>query len=182
MTVKAGFEYRNAEWSESRFYANVATGVRRVEDLYELHEHFHAVGGRLHSFRFQDLNDWKSCGPTVAITFEDQVLGTAIAGQTEFQLIKTYTKGLLSRVKTIKKPVSGSVRVGVDETEQESGWSVDTTKGIITFSSGLTAGQVVTAGFEYDVPVRFDTDRLPRQFRSYLSGEANVPIIEVRIP
>lgn len=64
---------------------------------------------------------------------------------------------------------------------QASGWSVDTTTDLATFTNAPASGSAITAGFEFDVPVRFDTDQLDvthdiERLRSITS----VPLIEVR--
>src|SRR4029453_17117387 len=83
-----------------------------------------------------------------------QLLGTGDGTQTEFQLLKHYPSGSVIEVRTISKPVAGTVKVYLDGVEQLSGWSVDTTTGLVTFSTAPAAGVEVTADFEFDVPVR----------------------------
>lgn len=62
-----------------------------------------------------------------------------------------------------------------------SGWSVDTTTGLITFTSPPAAGAVLTAGFEFDTPVRFDTDMIDVALKfERLGSIQSIPLIEVR--
>jgi uncharacterized protein (TIGR02217 family) len=89
-------------------------------------------------------------------------------------------------VRRIDKPVDGTVRVAVDGDEQALGvdYSVDVETGIVTFLPGhIPADEVVvTAGYEFDVPVRFDTDRIDVNLSSFEAGEVlNVPIVEIRV-
>ena len=103
-----------------------------------------------------------------------------------FQLAKTYGSAFDPYLRTIAKPVAGTVRVAVDSTEQTEGtdFSVDATSGIVTFMPGAVPGNgaAVTAGFEFDVPVRFDTDRLNVNLSSFEAGEVpNVPVVEIRV-
>jgi uncharacterized protein (TIGR02217 family) len=83
-----------------------------------------------------------------------QLLGTGDDTQTQFQLVKHYPSGSVVEVRTITKPVAGTVRVYLDDVEQASVWSVDTTTGLVTFSAAPALGVEVTADFEFDVPVR----------------------------
>ncbi|MEM6307067.1 MAG: DUF2460 domain-containing protein, partial [Pseudomonadota bacterium] len=40
----------------------------------------------------------------------------------------------------------------------------------------------ITAGFEFDVPVRFDTDQIVTSVSHFQAGEVpNVPVVEVRL-
>jgi uncharacterized protein (TIGR02217 family) len=84
-------------------------------------------------------------------------------------------------VRTIAKPVAGTAKVYLDGTLQASGWSVDTTTGLVTFSLPPALGVEVTADFEFDVPVRFDTDHMAVTIDSYrLHSWHQIPIVELR--
>lgn len=177
---RSGIEKRTRIWTYPRHEYDVAYGVKSQDDLEELLEYFHVAAGMAYGFRYKDWLDYKSCRTNQSVTPIDQTIGTADGSETEFQLIKVYTKGSISRNRLIRKPVAGTVRVAVDGVEQMSGWSVDTTTGIITFTSppGSSAGEDVTAGYEFDVPVRFDTDRLSIELSDYLAAATSVPIFE----
>ena len=181
----SGFEQRNGSWEEARRRFDASSGIQTEADLYALQTFFHAVMGRLYGFRFPDWSDYKSCAPSSTLTDADQVIvADATAGQTTAQLIKTYTAGSLSAVRTIQKPRTGTVVLSKNGVAWPSAgaWSVDTATGILTFSApGLTLHDVIAAGYEFDVPCRFDVDRLPRKFTSYQIGEVEVPIVEVRL-
>ena len=60
------------------------------------------------------------------------------------------------------------MRVAVNGVEKSSGsdFDVDASGGVVTFRAGRAppVGSVVTAGFFFDVPVRFDTDYLEVDF------------------
>jgi uncharacterized protein (TIGR02217 family) len=181
----SGFEQRNGSWEEARRSFEASSGIHTEADLYSLLSFFHAVGGRLHGFRFPDWSDYKSCAPSSTLTDADQVIvADATAGQTTAQLTKTYTAGSLSAVRDIKKPRTGTVVLSKNGVAWPAAgaWSIDTATGIVTFNApGLTLHDVVRAGFEFDVPCRFDVDKLPRKFTSYQIGEVSVPIVEVRL-
>lgn len=180
----SGKESRNINWAESRAEYDVAYGIKTQAQLYSLIELFHVMAGRGHGFRYKDWDDWNSStdqthGATVSDT--DQTIGTGDDVEVDFQLIKTYTKGALSRSRDIRKPVVGTVVVSLDGVPQVSGWSVDTTTGIITFVAPPGMGVVVKAGYEFDVPVRFDIDKLLVLFESYELQSTSVPLIEIRV-
>ena len=189
VTVRSGHEFRNINWSSTKCRYDVAYGIKSVALLYALVEFFHAVAGMAYGFRYKDFMDCKSSGPhttTVSATDQDCDPATGDDVENEFQLIKTYTQGALSRTRTITKPVSGTVLVAINGVEKAQGdgtypWSVDTTTGIITFSSTVPPnGETVKAGYEFDVPCRFDTDSLMTNYENYEQGSASVPLIEVR--
>lgn len=180
VTSASGFEDRNANWSAGRHSYDAATGVKTYAQLERLIAFFHVVQGSAHGFRWPDDLDDRSCARSAYPAFGDQVIGTADGVETDFQLVKTYTFGASTRVRTISKPVSGTVVVGVNGIEQSSGWSVNTTTGLITFSVAPTTGSV-TAGYRFDVPCRLNTDMLVNSIDAYRSGSASVPVIEIRV-
>lgn len=180
VVVRSGHESRNVNWTYPRHQYDVAYGVRTIDDLEELIEFFHAVGGKAYGFRFKDWSDYKSCNTGVGTNETDQLIGTGDAAETAFQLVKVYTKGSFSRTRIISKPVTGTVSIALNDVNQGSGWTVDTTTGIVTFSSPPGESVTVKAGYQFDVPVRFDTDTLQVNIESYNTGTAQVPIIEIR--
>jgi uncharacterized protein (TIGR02217 family) len=178
VTLGSGFEERNAVWANSRRRYDAGTGIRTLDDIHAVIAFFEARLGRLHAFRFKDPLDFKSCAPQATPTPTDQPL-TAIDATT-FQLAKTYLSGPSSWTRTIAKPVAGTVRIAVAGVEQLTGFTVDTTTGRVTFTSAPSGA--VTAGFEFDVPVRFDTDALSINLADFTAGELpNVPLVEVRL-
>lgn len=181
-TSGSGYEHRNSQWQNSRREYNAGYGIRDLDDIHEILEFFEGVRGQLHSFRWRDKTDFQSCGPNEVPAYYDQVIGTGDGSTSTFQLVKTYGGDLDSWSRTINKPVDGSVSIGVNGAQVETGWSVDTTTGIVTFDSPVTNSHVVTAGFQFDVPVRFNTDFLEIDYSSFEAGSIqDVPIIEVRL-
>jgi uncharacterized protein (TIGR02217 family) len=177
----SGDEERNASWANSRRRYDVSYGVRRADDLAAVVAFFEARNGRLHAFRFKDWSDYKSCLPSAAPAPTDQIIGTGNGSVTTFALTKTYASGAQSWARAIIKPVAGTVTVSLNGIAQGSGWSVNTTIGIITFAVAPTIGAVIRAGFEFDVPVRFDTDELPVTLDIERTGSIpSIPLIEVR--
>ncbi len=179
--LASGDEERNASWANSRRRYDAAYGIRRADDLAAVVAFFEARNGRLYGFRWKDWADYKSCLPSGTLSAMDQVIGTGDGTTTAFQLVKAYASGAQAWNRTITKPVAGTVRVAIDGVEQTSGWSVDTTTGIVSFTTAPAAGATITAGFEFDVPVRFDTDTLDVTLDiERLGSITSIPLIEVR--
>lgn len=158
--LASGREERNAVWANSRRRYDVSYGIRRADDLAAVVAFFEARNGRLHGFRFKDWSDYRSCAPSGTPSRLDQPIGTGTGSATAFQLSKLYSSGSRTWVRPITKPVAGSVLIALGGGAQASGWSVNTTTGIVTFATPPASGVAVTAGFEFDVPVRFDSDTL----------------------
>ncbi len=179
--LASGDEERNASWANSRRRYDVAYGIRRADDLAAAVAFFEARNARLHGFRYKDWADYKSALPSQAITATDQQIGTGTGSLQTFQLAKRYTSGAQTWVRTIAKPVAGTVRVALGMVEQMSGWTLDTTTGVITFTTAPANGVIVRAGFEFDVPVRFDSDTLDVTLDFERLGSITaIPLLEIR--
>ncbi len=179
--MASGDEERNASWTNSRRRYDAAYGIRRADDLSAVVAFFEARNGRLYGFRWKDWGDYKSCLPSGAPAATDQTIGTGDGTTTIFQLVKAYLSGAQSWIRTITKPVAGTVTVALDGIMQAAGWTVDATTGQITFPTAPTSGVAITAGFKFDVPVRFDTDRLDVTHDiERLGSITSIPLIEVR--
>lgn len=179
---QSGYESRNRLWSQSRKVFDVGYGVRRLEQLYEVIEYFEVVGGRADGFRFKDWSDYKSVSPLGTPTNLDLIFGTGDGIETDFQLIKTYSKGALSYSRTIRKPVSGTILIAVDGTPvfEPAQWTLDYATGIVTFVSPPANTAVLTWGGEFDVPVRFDSDDLDVTIDGFEAGNLTIPVVEIR--
>lgn len=177
--LASGAESRNARWAGSRRRWDVGGAVLGSDEAHALVAFFEARGGRMHGFRFRDPVDWKSCVPGGGISATDQPLGVADGQETRFQLTKRYESGGTSAYRTIRKPVAGSVVVAVDGVATEA-FDVDVATGVVTFDAAPVEGAMLTAGFAFDVPVRFDTDRLEM---ALLGREAvrvlRAPVVEI---
>jgi len=159
VTTRSGKTTRNQNWSYPLHVYNVLPGIKTATALEDVREYFYAMAGRANGFRFKDFADWKSCALGDTIATDDQTLGTGDSVETDYQLVKTYTKGALSMTRPIKKPVSGTLVIEVAGSPVTGGWNLATGTGIITFSTGIPAtGEVVKAGYAFDVPVEFGSD------------------------
>jgi uncharacterized protein (TIGR02217 family) len=168
-------------WANSRRRYDVAYGIRRADDLAAVVAFFEARNGRLYGFRFKDWADHKSGLPSQVPDPADQQIGTGDGATSVFQLVKGYASGDQTWIRSITKPVADSVRVALDGVEQSSGWSVDTTTGLVTFDTAPVTGVAITAGFEFDVPVRFDSDALDVTLDlEQLGSITSIPLLEVR--
>jgi uncharacterized protein (TIGR02217 family) len=179
--LASGDEERNASWANSRRRYDVAYGIRRADDLAAVVAFFEARNGRLYGFRYKDWADYKSNLPSQPVTPTDQLIGTGTGAVTSFALLKHYTSGAQAWTRVIAKPVAGSVRIALGGVEQMSGWSVDISTGVVSLDAAPGAGVVITAGFEFDVPVRFDTDTLDVTLDiERLGSITSIPLLEIR--
>lgn len=183
VTLKNGFEERNSPWAHSRRRYDAGLGVRSLDDLAEVIAFFEARHGQLHGFRWKDWTDFKSCAPSAVPAGTDQQIGTGDGATKLFELTKAYRSGTESYVRPVKKPVAGSVKVAVSGVLLgPSAFTVDTAAGRVFLASAPAAGAPVTAGYEFDVPVRFDSDRITTSLASFAAGEIpSVPVVEVRV-
>lgn len=184
VTLANGYEERNTPWAHSRRRYDAGLGMRSLDDVETLIAFFEARHGQMHGFRWKDWSDFKSGRASVETTFDDQVIATADGTQTAFQLVKTYRSGAFSYVRPISKPVAGTVHIGIeqDEMRESVDYEVDLSTGLIQFEKPPAKSMRVTAGYEFDVPVRFDTDRIQTSVASFQAGDVpNVPVVEVRV-
>lgn len=184
VTLANGFEERNSPWAHARRRYDAGFGLRSLDDLEQLLAFFEARRGQLHAFRWKDWTDYKSCGLGANTSPLDQRIGVGDGVQTQFQLTKRYASGAEVYLRPIRKPVLNTVYValGHDPKVEFQEFTVDAETGIVTFLIAPDIGAEVSAGFEFDVPARFDTDRLQTSVAAYQAGELpNVPIIEVRV-
>jgi uncharacterized protein (TIGR02217 family) len=184
VTANSGAERRNQAWSYPRHRGDVAYGIKTLARLENLLSFFHVVAGKAIGFRYKDWGDFKSCGRDGTIAATDCTIGTGTGALAAFQLIKTYTQGSYTRSRKILKPIASTVLIAVAGTTKTvtTHYTLDAATGIVTFTGGNlpTAGQAVTAGFEFDVPCRFDTDYLPVNLEHYKAGSVQVPLIELK--
>ena len=175
--LASGFERRASPWANGRRRYLIGAGVRSLDDAATLVSFFEARRGRLYGFRFKDFADFKSCAPSGTVSAADQAIGTGDGVTAAFQLVKAY--GDFAR--DIGKPVAGTVVAAVDGVATTA-FTADTTTGVLTFTAPPGAGAAVTAGFEFDTPVRFDTDRIEVTLEGFDAGRmVAAPLVEVRV-
>jgi uncharacterized protein (TIGR02217 family) len=186
VVLGSGHEERNSRWAHSRRSYNAGYGVKSLDDLHAVIAFFEERRGRLYGFRWRDHADWKSCPPEQTPSALDQVIGAGDGTTATFQLRKAYGSAHAPWAREIKKPVQGTVLVAVAGVTKTEGthYTVDHTTGVVTFLAGHipAAGTQVTAGFAFDVPARFDTDKLEVSLQGFRHGAIpNIPIVEIRL-
>jgi uncharacterized protein (TIGR02217 family) len=185
VTLGSGAEERNARWAHSRRRYDAGYGVKTFDALSQVLAFFEERRGRLYGFRWRDRLDHSSTAPGAAVAPTDQIIGAGDGAKKVFQLKKIYGALYMPYQRPIAKPVPHSVRVAVAENEVEEGsdFTVDTTTGLITFLPGQIPanGAAVSAGFLFDVPVRFDTDYLEMDLSAFTAGAIpKIPLAEIR--
>lgn len=185
VTLTSGREKRNARFAQSRHRYDAGTGLRSLADLYDIVDFFEARGGSLHAFRFRDPFDLKSCRGDQTVSALDQPLGSGDGSRRRFALVKRYGDGAGAYIRPIRKPVLASLVVAkAGAAVAPADWSFDDATGEIVFAVGAApgVGQAVTAGYSFDVPVRFDTDRLEVGISAFKAGKIpSIPLIEVQL-
>lgn len=183
VTLASGREHRNSRWADSRRRYDAGFGIRTLDALHAVLSFFEERRGRLYGFRYRDRVDSRSGPPSRAIAATDQFLGLGDGATRDFQLAKTYGTGPAPYRRVIAKPVAESVRVAVNGIAVPPAQvSCDASTGRLTFAADAVpgAGLRVTAGFSFDVPVRFDTDDLTIDLSAFSAGEIpKVPLIEI---
>lgn len=181
VTLGSGREERNTRWSHSRRRYNAGFGVKSLDDIQAVVAFFEERRGRLHGFRWKDHADFRSGASGAPVTATDQLLGTGDGINTQFQLTKVYGSGVSSYARPITKPVNASVAVSVDGVETTN-FTLDPVTGLLILDVAPASAALVRAGFEFDVPVRFDTDRLEINLANFTAGEIpDIPVLEVRL-
>ena len=186
VVLGSGYEERNSRWADSRRRYDAGYGVKTLDELHTVLAFYEERRGALYGFRWKDLSDWKSCPPLALPDADDQAIGTGDRTTDEFQLVKLYGGAHAPWSREIKKPVAGTVKVAVGGVIKVEGvdYAVDAQTGVVTFAGGSVPpnGTIVTAGYEFDVPVRFDTDRLEISVMGFKHGAIpSIPVVEVRL-
>lgn len=181
VTLVSGAEERNQRWFASRRHYDARYGIKSRADMQTVLHFFEEQRGRFNSFRWRDALD-HSTAANGAVDFDDVQIGVGDGAQTQFQLFKVYGASFDLYEREITKPVTSSVRIGVNGVElAQNQFSVNGLTGEVTLTVAPANGEAVTAGFEFDVPVRFDTDRLDIELTSFDAANIpSIPVIEVR--
>lgn len=184
VTLATGHETRNGRWADSRRRYDAGTGIRSLIDLRSVLALFEKARGRLYGFRLRDPFDFSSAENGGAPSSLDQALGTGDGTTTRFALTKTYGSGDLAYVRHIRLPDTSNVLVAIDGSEQMLGsdFLIDEETGELVFSVAPSNGASIAGGFLFDVPVRFDTDRLDISLTHFEAGDIpSIPLVEIRL-
>lgn len=170
---KNGREQRVLNRKTSRNTYILDSNMLSNEDIEQIVKIFRIVSGRFGSFRFKDWTDYKTINQEIDIT--DGI-------KKEFQLIKTYCipeNTDLKYIRKITKPVLNSVSIKIDNQKIED-FIVDYNTGIITFKNIPDSGKIISSSFEFDIPVRFDSDILKIKQSNTKNGEIDtIKLIEI---
>ncbi len=185
VVLGSGREVRNARWADSRRHWDAGSGIRSLDDLHAVVAFFEARRGRLHGFLFRDPLDDRSCAPSAEPAALDQEIGVGDGVTAAFALTKTYGDAGRAWVRTLTRPRVETVVVAVDGVgkTRDVDFTVDSETGVVTFAAAAVpaTGAIVTAGFRFLVPARFDTDELRIDLTAFLAGEIpTIPIVELR--
>jgi uncharacterized protein (TIGR02217 family) len=164
--LASGSEQRNINWSEGRGRWNIGTGIKTRNQMIAVISHFRVCRGKGYSFRFRDWNDYDAV---------DQAM--VQISPSIYQIVKRYNRSGYSQVRTITKPLNGSVicKVAGNVVAPQS---IDHLTGKITFASPPASAP--TCSYSFDIPVRFDTDYLPVQANAWdLQMVADIALVEV---
>lgn len=184
VTLANGYEERNTPWAHSRRVYDAGLGMRSLDDVEQVIAFYEARFGQMFAFRWKDWSDYKSGKPSVDIAHGDQQIAVGDGVTTDFQIIKTYRSGSHVYERPIAKPVLGSVLIAVEQDNkfETVDYTVDYTTGIVTFNHPPDPDTRVLAGYEFDVPVRFDSDSLLTNMASFNAGQVpDIPVREVRV-
>ncbi|MEO0914333.1 MAG: DUF2460 domain-containing protein, partial [Pseudomonadota bacterium] len=180
VSLSNGFEERNSPWAHSRRRYDAGVGVQSLDDLEALVAFFEARHGQLIGFRWKDWTDYKSARPSGVLSELDEVIGVGDGAEQSFRLAKIYRSGDHTYARPITKPVAETVRVALagDLKIEGADYTLDAATGTVRFHAAPPIGAEVTAGFEFDVPVRFDTDRIETSMANFSAGEMpSVPVV-----
>lgn len=178
----SGAEQRNAEWADALLSFDAGIGVRSEADLDVLLNFFRARRGQAYGFRFLDPLDNSSAGISEDIAATDELIGVGDGQTTRFALQKHYGIGLEGEKqhRRITRPWAETVVVAVNGLAPPGGFLV-ADAGWIDLAQPPALGAPVTAGFRFDVPVRFAADRLEISLAGWRAGELpSVPLVEIR--
>ena len=183
ITLGSGKEQRNSRWAHSRRRYNAGYGIKTVADLQTVIEFFEERRGRLYGFRFKDPLDNISSKAGYEVTAFDQIIGIGDGVQKNFQLIKRYGDEETGYVRQIQKPVVGSLKLAIDNQPiLETQYNVNWTNGSIEFNADSipSSSSPITAGFEFDIPVRFDSDEISINLTHFEVGDIpTIPLMEL---
>ena len=184
VTLSNGFEERNTPWAHSKRRYDAGLGLRAFTDVEAVVAFFEARCGQLFAFRWKDWADYKSCSVQAEVSAVDQDIAVGDGAEKRFQLVKVYKSGEQKYRRPIQKPVDGSLMVALDQVEQVEGvdFTADYTSGVISFVVTPEVGVQISAGFEFDVPGRFDSDQIMTSLSTFQAGDIpDIPVVEVRV-
>lgn len=166
----SGAEYRNIRTPYGRNKYNVVSGIKTKEQLDEVVSFFRAARGKAMGFRFKDWLDFDA---------KEQLLGWGDGNNKKFQLVKIYSKGVTIEARKITKPVAHTEKIFIDGKRTRL-YRLDYDTGEVVFAKPPRKGTKIEASFEFDVPVRFNTDQISASIENYgVHGFDDIELIEL---
>lgn len=192
VAVDSGVEQVNQRWEHPLHRFTLPDAIREHSTYELLHDHWMVMRGPAYTWPFRDPLDFASVGLEIANTVPqtsmlDQVCGTGDGATMIFQLQKTYTRGSQTYTRIINHPVVDTVQVSVAGVHPSTlsppmTYSVSRTTGEIVFSYAPSPGQIIRAGYLFDVEVRFESDDtfdgIVKTFS--VTGFADITLLEIR--
>lgn len=173
VSTDGGWEVRNSRWAypKHEFSFSLSPGTKDDEWLTVFRNLFYAAGGSAEAFLFKHWSDFEGL---------DEEIGTGDGIETEFQLVKNYTAGAITRERKITRPVEDTVVIFADSVVVP-GASVDYSTGIVTITPAPALNVKITADFEFDIPVRFEDDEIELLGLTHdLDQPVSLVLLEVR--
>lgn len=196
----SGYEQRNQNWSQSRAEYTVSFEHKSQSDYNALLAMFHAARGQANSFRLYDHSDYSATGQYIAtgdgVTKTFQLQKTYTFPNTDYEVTRPIQKPIMHQVTDFYgNALTDTVVVYKNGTPVVSGLTIDYTTGVITFAtaplgpvlSPIYGGDIITADFQYHVPVRFELDQMQStketsKAAGILYTVTGIKLVEVRIP
>lgn len=181
VTLRSGYEERNAVWADSRREYDAGLGLRHLDDMHEVLEFFEARLGRLYGFRWRDWTDFKSCAPGALVAATNQAIGVPLVVGEIQQITKRYSSGLTSYTRVITKPVVSTILAEYAGFDVLGDLLVDESSGQFRLLRPVIPGEMIYLGFEFDVPVRFVNDYIDVSVEQFNAGSLpQLNVIEVK--
>lgn len=172
VSLRNGFERRNINWSMPLGRHSINYNALKPEDHIKVRGAHMASMGSAIPFRFKDWTDYRAAG---------ELIGEGTGSSQLLQLVKSYSFGPVTLQRIIKKPVATTVVIYVDGTPNAA--TIDFLTGLVTITA--TEGAVITWSGEFDVPVRFESDRLDVEPVAHMQNDfaltCSVDLVEVRL-
>lgn len=173
-TVNAGFsgyEQRNQNWSQARAQYAVSFENKPLALWQAFEGMFYAAKGMANGFRLFDPGDnsgvgqFQATGDGVTTVFQLQKTYSFPIGQ--YEVIRPVQKLITSRVRNYQgNYLTDTVTVYLNGSPQSHNagyiagggvaYTLDETTGLVTFATPPGNGVIITADYQYHIPVRFD--------------------------
>lgn len=175
LSTTNGCEIRSSKIYTPKMKFNISTGIKNRQQMNDIIHFFRCCKGRKMGFRYKDWGD-----------FYGQNEKVKVIDQHTIQLIKTYNLDHdIIEERIITKPVQNTVIIQINnQVIPTTQLNINYITGRITLLNQIIndSNSKITADFEFDVPVRFDTDYLPVTRENYnFYSLPNIELVEVKV-